>query len=158
MRISSIDAIALIDANNFYASCEQNINPNLRNKPVVILSNNDGCIIARSPEARALKIKMGTPYFKIKEKLNKLDVAVLSSNYSLYGDMSRRLMNLLKNYCEEIEIYSIDEAFVSISRPNDKNLYPWARSIRSLIYQNLGITITVAVSYTHLTLPTNREV
>ena len=94
MRISSIDAIALVDANNFYASCEQNINPNLRNKPVVILSNNDGCIIARSPEARALKIKMGTPYFKVKERLNKLDVAVLSSNYSLYGDMSRRLMNL----------------------------------------------------------------
>ena len=145
MRISSIDAMALIDANNFYASCEQNINPHLRNKPVVILSNNDGCIIARSPEARALKIKMGTPYFKVKEKLNKLDVAVLSSNYSLYGDMSRRLMNLLKNYCEEIEIYSIDEAFVSISRPNDKNLYPWARNIRSLIYQNLGITITVGI-------------
>ena len=100
MRISSIDAIALIDANNFYASCEQNINPHLRNKPVVILSNNDGCIIARSPEARALKIKMGTPYFKVKERLNKLDVAVLSSNYSLYGDMSRRLMNLLKNHCD----------------------------------------------------------
>ena len=145
MRISNIDAIALIDANNFYASCEQNINPHLRNKPVVILSNNDGCIIARSPEARALKIKMGTPYFKVKERLNKLDVAVLSSNYSLYGDMSRRLMNLLKNYCEQIEIYSIDEAFVSISRPNDENLYPWARSIRSLIYQNLGITITVGI-------------
>jgi len=145
MKISSIDAMALIDANNFYASCEQNINPHLRNKPVVILSNNDGCIIARSPEARALKIKMGTPYFKVKERLNKLDVAVLSSNYSLYGDMSRRLMNLLKNYCEEIEIYSIDEAFVSISRPNDKNLYPWARNIRSVIYQNLGITITVGI-------------
>jgi len=145
MRISSNDAIALIDANNFYASCEQNINPNLRNKPVVILSNNDGCIIARSPEARALKIKMGTPYFKVKEKLNKLDVAVLSSNYSLYGDMSKRLMNLLKNYCQQIEIYSIDEAFISISRPNDKNLYPWARNIRSLIYQNLGITITVGI-------------
>jgi len=117
----------------------------LRNKPVVILSNNDGCIIARSPEARALKIKMGTPYFKVKERLNKLDVAVLSSNYSLYGDMSRRLMNLLKNYCEQIEIYSIDEAFVSIPRPNDENLYPWARNIRSLIYQNLGITITVGI-------------
>ena len=145
MRISSIDVIALIDANNFYASCEQNINPHLRNKPVVILSNNDGCIIARSPEARALKIKMGTPYFKVKEKLNRLDVAVLSSNYSLYGDMSRRLMNLLKNLCEDIEIYSIDEAFISISRPNNKNLYPWARRIRSLIYQNLGINITVGI-------------
>ena len=146
MNIPSIDAIALIDANNFYASCEQSINPHLRNKPVVILSNNDGCIIARSPEARALKIKMGIPYFKAKERLNKLNVAVLSSNYSLYGDMSRRLMNLLKNHCEEMEIYSIDEAFVSIYRPNDKNLYPWARKLRSLIYQDLGITITIGIA------------
>ncbi len=145
MTISSIEAIALIDANNFYASCEQSINPHLRNRPVVILSNNDACIIARSPEARALKIKMGTPYFKEKERLYKLDVAVLSSNYSLYADMSKRLMNLLKNYCEEMEIYSIDEAFVSISRPNDKNLYPWARKLRALTYQNLGITITIGI-------------
>ena len=145
MRISNIDAIALIDANNFYASCEQSLNPQLRNKPVVILSNNDGCIIARSPEARALKIKMGTPYFKEKERLNKLNVKVLSSNYSLYGDMSKRLMNLLKNYCEEIEIYSIDEAFVSIFRPGDKSLHPWARRLRSSIYQNLGITITIGI-------------
>ena len=89
MKITSIESIALIDANNFYASCEQSMNPHLRNKPVVILSNNDGCIIARSPEARALKIKMGVPYFKVKERLSKLNVAVLSSNYSLYGDMSR---------------------------------------------------------------------
>ena len=145
MKITSIESIALIDANNFYASCEQSMNPHLRNKPVVILSNNDGCIIARSPEARALKIKMGVPYFKVKERLSKLNVAVLSSNYSLYGDMSRRLMNLLKNYCEEIEIYSIDEAFVSVFRPNNKNLYPWARKLRSLIYQNLGITLTIGI-------------
>ena len=145
MKSSSVEAIALIDANNFYASCEQSINPYLRNKPVVILSNNDGCIIARSPEARALKIKMGTPYFKDKERLNKLGVTVLSSNYSLYGDISRRLMNLLRNHCEEIEIYSIDEAFVSISRPNDKDLHPWARRLRSLIYQNLGITLTIGI-------------
>ena len=145
MKITSIESIALIDANNFYASCEQSMNPHLRNKPVVILSNNDGCIIARSPEARALKIKMGVPYFKVKERLSKLNVAVLSSNYSLYGDMSRRLMNLLKNHCEEIEIYSIDEAFVSVFRPNNKNLYPWARKLRSLIYQNLGITLTIGI-------------
>ena len=145
MTISSVEAIALIDANNFYASCEQSINPHLRNRPVVILSNNDGCIIARSPEARALKIKMGTPYFKEKERLNNLDVAVLSSNYSLYADISKRLMNLLKNYCEEMEIYSIDEAFVSILRPNDKNLYPWARKLRALTYQNLGITLTIGI-------------
>jgi len=138
-------AIALIDANNFYASCEQSINPHLRNKPVVILSNNDGCVIARSPEARALKIKMGIPYFKAKERLNRLGVTVLSSNYSLYGDMSKRLMNLLKNYSEEIEIYSIDEAFVSILRPKDKSLHPWARKVRCLIYQSLGITLTIGI-------------
>ena len=99
-----MNAIALIDGNNFYASCEQSINPSLRNKPLVILSNNDGCIIARSAEARILKIRMGEPYFKIKERLNKLGVIVLSSNYSLYGDMSKRLMNLLKKNCEKIEI------------------------------------------------------
>ncbi len=145
-KSSNTEAIALIDANNFYASCEQSINPYLRNKPVVILSNNDGCIIARSPEARALKIKMGIPYFKVKERMNSLGVAVLSSNYSLYGDMSKRLMNLLKDYSEEIEIYSIDEAFVSILRPKDKNLNPWARKVRCLIYQNLGITLTIGIA------------
>ena len=140
-----MDAIALIDGNNFYASCEQSINPSLRNKPLVILSNNDGCIIARSAEARKLKIKMGEPYFKIKNRLKNLGVIVLSSNYSLYGNMSKRLMNLLKRYCEKIEIYSIDEAFISISRPSNKNLYPWARELRALIYQNLGITITIGI-------------
>ncbi len=141
----SAEAIALIDANNFYASCEQSINPHLKNKPVVILSNNDGCVIARSPEARALKIKMGIPYFKAKERLNRLGVVVLSSNYSLYGDMSRRLMNLLRDYSEKIEVYSIDEAFVSIHRPKDKSLHPWARKVRCLIYQNLGITLTIGI-------------
>ena len=144
-KSSSNEAIALIDANNFYASCEQSINPHLRNKPVVILSNNDGCVIARSPEARALKIKMGIPYFKVKERLNRLGVLVLSSNYSLYGDMSKRLMNLLKHYSEEIEIYSIDEAFVSVLRPKDQSLHPWARKVRCLAYQNLGITLTIGI-------------
>ena len=141
-----MEAIALIDGNNFYASCEQIINPNFRKKPLVILSNNDGCIIARSAEARALKIKMGAPYFKVKERLSQLNVIVLSSNYSLYGDISKRLMNLLRKYCERMEIYSIDEAFVSINRPQDKNLYNWAREVRSFIYQNLGITITIGIA------------
>ena len=141
-----MNAIALIDGNNFYASCEQSINPYLRNKPLVILSNNDGCIIARSAEARTLKIRMGEPYFKIKKKLNKLGVIVLSSNYSLYGEMSKRLMNLLKKHCEKIEIYSIDEAFISIHRPHNKDLSPWARKLRTLIYQNLGLTITIGIA------------
>ncbi len=141
-----MNAIALIDGNNFYASCEQSINPCLRNKPLVILSNNDGCIIARSAEARNLKIRMGEPYFKIKKRLNKLGVIVLSSNYSLYGDMSKRLMNILKKHCERIEIYSIDEAFISINRPHNKDLSPWARKLRALVYQNLGLTITIGIA------------
>ncbi len=140
-----MESITLIDGNNFYASCEQSINPSLRKKPLVILSNNDGCIIARSPEARALRIKMGEPYFKVKDKLHHLGVVVLSSNYSLYGDMSKRLMNLLNQKCEKIEIYSIDEAFGLITRPKDENLYPWARSLRALVYQNLGITISIGI-------------
>ena len=143
--LETMEAIALIDGNNFYASCEQSINPALRKKPLVILSNNDGCIIARSAEARILGIKMGTPYFKAKDRLNQLGVIVLSSNYSLYGDMSKRLMNLLRRNCEKIEIYSIDEAFVSIKRPKDGNLHTWARSLRSFIYQNLNLTITIGI-------------
>ena len=147
-KSSSTEAIALIDANNFYASCEQSINPNLRNKPVVILSNNDGCIIARSPEARALKIKMGIPYFKVKESLNNLGVAVLSSNYSLYGDMSKRLMNLLKDFSEEIEIYSIDEAFLDISSFYYCDLEETAQEIRRLIKQWTGIPVSIGIGPT----------
>tara|TARA_Y100001970_G_C14254327_1_gene874090 strand:- start:668 stop:1942 length:1275 start_codon:yes stop_codon:yes gene_type:complete len=138
-------AITLIDANNFYASCEQSINPALAGKPIVILSNNDGCIIARSSEARNLGIQMGTPYFKIKHKLNSLGIISCSSNYELYGDISQRLMNLLKMQCEELEVYSIDEAFGFISRPNNLDLRPWARSLRILIYQNLGIPISIGI-------------
>ena len=143
--MNKTQSIALIDGNNFYASCEQSINPTLRGKPLVILSNNDGCIIARSSEAHILKIKMGIPYFKIKKKLDQLGVIVLSSNYSLYGDISKRLMNLLNKYSEKMEIYSIDEAFLSISRPHNNNLHPWAREVRTSIYQNLGMTITIGI-------------
>ena len=141
-----MEAIALVDGNNFYASCEQSINPALREKPIVILSNNDGCIIARSPEARLLRIKMGVPYFKIKDRLSDLGVIVLSSNYSLYGDISKRFMNLLKRYSERIEIYSIDEAFLLIKRPQNNDLHPWARQLRSFIYQNIGLTITIGIA------------
>ena len=115
--------IALVDCNSFYVSCERLFNPRIRKKPVVVLSNNDGCIISRSNEAKALGIKMGEPYFKAKDIIVKNKVEVFSSNYSLYGDLSRRVMRTLKRFNEAIEVYSIDEAFI-------------------------------AVSYTHLTLPT----
>ena len=140
-----IKTIALVDGNNFYASCEQMIDPSLTKHPLVILSNNDGCIISRSSEARALKIPMGIPYFQISHKLKQLDVKVRSSNYELYGDMSLRLMTLLKAYCEALETYSIDEAFLQLTRPRDGTLYSWARQLRAIVYRNLGITIAIGL-------------
>ncbi len=138
-------AIALIDGNNFYASCEKSLDASLINRPVVVLSNNDGCIIARSPEARNLGIPMGQPYFKVHHKLKELGVVVRSSNYALYGDMSQRLMKLIKENCEQIEIYSIDEAFVTLERPSHQDLRPWARQLRESINQSLGIPIAIGI-------------
>ncbi len=138
-------AVALIDGNNFYAACEQMIDPSLAGKPVVVLSNNDGCVISRSAEARKLRIAMGTPYFKINKKLEELEVKVCSSNYELYGDMSSRLMSLIKSHCEELEIYSIDEAFVKITRPKEYDLKKWARELRALLHRNLGLSIAIGI-------------
>ena len=107
--------IALIDCNSFYVSCERLFNPRINNKPVVVLSNNDGCVISRSTEAKRLGIKMGEPYFKVKELVKKNKVHIFSSNYALYGDLSRRVMKTLKSFSDKIEIYSIDEAFVDLS-------------------------------------------
>ncbi len=141
-------AIVQIDGNNFYASCEQLINPSLKRKGLVVLSNNDGCIIARNSEARKMGIAMGQPYFKLKEKLNKLNINVKSSNYELYGDISNRLMLILRQYCEELEIYSIDEAFATLKRPRNKQLSKWGKELRSIVYQNIGIPITIGIGDT----------
>ena len=141
-------AIIQIDANNFYASCEQMIDPSIKGKGLVILSNNDGCIIARSSEARKIGIPMGEPYFKLRNKLNQLDIKVRSSNYELYGDISNRLMQLLRKNFEALEIYSIDEAFGTIKRPKDKCLYQWGKDLRSLVYQNIGIPISIGIGET----------
>ena len=141
-------AIIQIDGNNFYASCEQMIDPSTKGKGLVILSNNDGCIIARSSEARKLGIPMGQPYFKLKNKLNQLNINVRSSNYELYGDISNRLMHLLRKNCEELEIYSIDEAFGTIKRPKEKYLYKWGKDLRALVYQNIGIPISIGIGET----------
>ncbi len=138
-------ATVLIDANNFYAACEQSLDPSLTGKPLVVLSNNDGCIVARSAEARALGIAMGTPYFKARQQLQQKGVLVRSSNYALYGDMSQRLMSLLEAHCEELEIYSIDEAFARLSRPAGDDLRPWARQLRALIRRNLGLAIAIGL-------------
>ena len=140
--------ILQIDGNNFYASCEQMIDPSIKGKGLVVLSNNDGCIIARSSEARKMGIPMGQPYFKLKNKLNQLNINVRSSNYELYGDISNRLMQLLRKNCEELEIYSIDEAFGTIKRPKEKCLYKWGKDLRALVYQNIGIPISIGIGET----------
>src|SRR5688572_26851550 len=103
---------ALIDCNNFYVSCERVFNPRLEGRPVVVMSNNDGCVVARSNEAKALGIPMGVPIFKIRHIIKEHQVQCFSSNYTLYGDMSRRVMKVLEQFCLEIEFYSIDEAFL----------------------------------------------
>jgi len=107
--------LALVDCNNFYVSCERVFDPRLEGKPVVVLSNNDGCVVARSPEAKALGIKMGTPLFQIRDLVVRQGVKVYSSNYTLYGDMSRRVMEVLSDFTPAMEVYSIDEAFLALS-------------------------------------------
>lgn len=104
--------IALADCNNFYCSCERVFRPDLVGKPVVVLSNNDGCIIARSEEAKALGYKMGDPFYQMKEKLEAEGVAIFSSNYTLYGSLSNRVMSMLSHYSPQLDQYSIDESFL----------------------------------------------
>lgn len=139
---------ALIDCNNFYASCERIFNPALEKKPVVVLSNNDGCIISRSNEAKALGIPMGAPLFEMQALIKKHDVKVLSSNYALYGDMSRRVMTTLMEFSPDIEIYSIDEAFLSLNGFEHKNLTDYARSIRAMVKQRTGIPVSIGIGPT----------
>lgn len=136
---------ALVDCNNFYASCERVFNPALVGRPVVILSNNDGCIIARSNEAKALGIKMGQPAFKFKKELAQNNVAVFSSNYTLYGDMSQRVMNLLSEYAPRIEVYSIDEAFLDFSGFEPEFLSKHAQEMRYKVSKGSGIPVSVGV-------------
>ena len=140
--------IALVDCNSFYVSCERLFNPKIRNKPVVVLSNNDGCIISRSNEAKALGIKMGEPYFKAKEIILKNNVQVFSSNYSLYGDLSRRVMRTLKRFNVDIEIYSIDEAFLDMTNFSNKEVEEVGKEIRSTILQWTGIPTSIGIAQT----------
>ena len=140
--------VALIDCNSFYVSCERLFNPKINNKPVVVLSNNDGCVISRSIESKKIGIKMGEPYFKVKELVKKNKVHIFSSNYALYGDISRRVMKTLKSFSNKIEIYSIDEAFISLSHIEDKEIENYAKEIRERILKWTGIPTSVGVSST----------
>ena len=140
--------IALIDCNNFYASCERVFNPKLKNKPIVVLSNNDGCIIARSNEAKNLGIKMGEPLFKCKSIIKSNKVNIFSSNYTLYADMSNRVMNIIKDQFLNTEIYSIDEAFISFNGKSINDIEDKFVNLRRKIYKWTGIPVSIGISST----------
>lgn len=140
---------ALVDANSFYASCEMVFRPDLKGKPVCVLSNNDGCVIARSPEAKALGIKMGTPWFKLKDVRFPQRVHFFSSNYELYADMSLRLMTTLEEMLPRCEIYSIDESFCDLTGVrNCRDLTDFGKEIRATVFKRTHLTVGVGIAAT----------
>jgi DNA polymerase V len=146
-------ATVLIDGNNFYASCEAVLDASVIGRPLVVLSNNDGCIVSRSAEARALGIPMGSPYFQLRSELERHGVIVRSSNYSLYADMSLRLMTSLEEWVEELEIYSIDEAFGQLHRRrlpdgSQASLRDWGLALRQQLKRQLGLPVAVGIAPT----------
>ncbi len=141
-------AFALIDCNNFYASCERVFKPDLQKLPIVILSNNDGCVIARSNEAKELGIPMAAPIYKYKEICEQNNVQILSSNYALYGDLSSRIMTILKECIPEVEVYSIDEAFLKIEEGDYKDTVNHMHSIRNIIKKGVGIPTSIGIGPT----------
>ncbi len=139
---------ALVDCNSFYCSCERVFRPSLEGRPVVVLSNNDGCIIALTNEAKALRFVMGDPYHLKRKELEAASVAVYSSNYTLYGDMSRRVMTVLSRFTPELEIYSIDEAFLNLAGFESWGVEDYARLIRKTVKQETGIPVSVGIGET----------
>jgi DNA polymerase V len=139
---------ALVDCNNFYVSCERVFNPRLIGHPVLVLSNNDGCVVARSNEAKALGIAMGVPEFQIRPLIRQHQITVLSSNYALYGDMSQRVMATVGQFCPTIEVYSIDEAFLDLSGMTPRNLVDYGQTIRATVRRWTGIPVSVGMAET----------
>ncbi|EMG9279200.1 TPA: translesion error-prone DNA polymerase V subunit UmuC [Enterobacter cloacae] len=140
---------ALVDVNSFYTSCETAFRPDLKGKPVVVVSNNDGCIISRSAEAKALGIGMAGPYFKLKDELRRQKVHVFSSNYALYADMSRRVMTILEEMAPRVEIYSIDEAFLDLTGVSQcMSLEAFGQAIRQRLYKETGLLVGVGIAPT----------
>lgn len=133
----------LVDVNNFYVSCERVFMPSLEKKPVIVLSNNDGCVVARSNESKALGIKMGEPFFKIKPLVQTHKIEVFSSNYSLYGDMSERAMSILRNFSPYMEIYSIDEAFLDCTGMKQSDLIPYGHRIIRILKRWIGLPVSL---------------
>jgi len=140
--------VALVDCNNFYVSCERVFQPRLEKKPVLILSGNDGCVIARSNETKALGIGMGVPFFKIKDLVYHNNVEVMSSNFSLYGDMSERVFNVLHQSAPQVEIYSIDEAFLPLEGLTPDECLQFAKKLVKKIYRWTGIPVSIGLSST----------
>jgi DNA polymerase V len=144
---TSQKTIVLIDANNFYASCEAVMDPAVLGRPLVVLSNNDGCIVSRSTEARALGIRMGQPYFQVRRELERQGVVVRSSNYALYADMSQRLVATVEPWVEALEIYSIDEVFGQLTRTAGKgDLQDWGHRLRHHVLCQLGLPVAVGIA------------
>jgi DNA polymerase V len=141
-------SLALVDCNNFYVSCERVFNPNLEGKPVVVLSNNDGCAVARSNEVKALGIKMGEPWFKMEQIARQHGIIALSSNYTLYGDMSARVMSILSAFSPQQEIYSIDECFLGLEGLDPLSLVDYGQTIRQTVKRNVGIPVCVGIADT----------
>lgn len=139
---------AIVDCNNFYAACERVFKPFLSDQPVVVLSNNDGCIIARSAEAKALGIEMGVPLFKVRSIIEANQVQVFSSNYALYADMSDRVMTSIKQFVNEVEIYSIDEAFLRFTDTTESDIIKISHALRHAIYQWTGIPVSIGIGAT----------
>ena len=139
---------ALADCNNFFASCERVFRPDLQEKPVIVLSNNDGCAIARSNEAKALGIKMGAPYFKIRDLVKKHDIAVFSGNMALYGEMSQRVRLVLGEFAPAVEVYSIDEAFLDLRGLNDLDFDAYAKEISARCWKMTSIPVSVGIAPT----------
>jgi DNA polymerase V len=138
----------LVDCNNFFASCERVINPSLAGKPVVVLSNNDGCAVARSNEAKALGIKMGQPFFQWRHLLKEKGVIALSANFALYGDLSRRVMETLGRFSPDQEVYSIDEAFLGLETLGIKAFVEYGRDIRRTVLKDTGLPVSVGIAST----------
>ncbi|MFN7340817.1 MAG: SOS mutagenesis and repair protein UmuC, partial [Opitutia bacterium] len=141
---------ALADCNNFYASCERALNPALEGVPIVVLSNNDGCVVARSAEAKALGVPMGAPFFQVRRLCEAHGVHVASSNFALYGDFSERVMEALAAHARDIEIYSVDEAFMGFPAMPDAEALALGRRIREDVRARTGITVSIGMAPTQL--------
>ncbi len=145
LDLVSKEKIAILDVNNFYVSCERLFQPTLEKEPTVVLSNNDGCIIARSQEVKDMNIKMGQPLFKV-DRATKNKISKFSSNYALYGDISDRIINILKREVPRIEVYSIDEAFLDLSHITESELISEMLRLKNLIYKLVGVPVSIGVA------------